>query len=301
MSNMDLYDAVRCPPKDAMKQIGAGRLKGKSDINPQWRIEALTRQFGPCGTGWTVKVVRVWSESYPSNGEVMAHAEVELRYRTPDGWSDPLPGYGGNKLVTKETNGLHVSDEGYKMAITDAISTAAKLLGVAGDVYRGTWDDSKYSKPQAARGKEGGSSKVKKEDVSTDRDTATDGGAGGLDPTKQTRPPNGSKKTKKAANPQTACKWAYADSAKNLGTDAKVLGTAFAKWLGFAAVAVGGDAAALMDKPNDPRWAKLAILAGNPSYTTKDGEWVPGDVGQDVQELMNHVASEFADQKELPI
>jgi len=186
---------------------------------------------------------------------------------------------------------------------TSAVGRALAAAGLGGSEYASADEvanalKNQSSTPQAARGTEGGKSKVKKEDVSTDRDTATDGGAGGLAPTKTARPPNGSKKTKKAANPQTACKWAYADSAKNLGTDAKVLGTAFAKWLGFAAVAVGGDAAALMDKPNDPRWAKLAILAGNPSYTTENGEWVPGDVGQDVQDVMNHAASEAADQQE---
>jgi hypothetical protein len=39
---------------------------------------------------------------------------------------------------------LHTSDEGYKMAVTDALGTALKMLGVGADVYAGRWDGSKY-------------------------------------------------------------------------------------------------------------------------------------------------------------
>ena len=51
--NMRIYDAVRSVPPEAIKPITAGRLKGKSDINPMWRIKVLTEQFGPCGEGWS--------------------------------------------------------------------------------------------------------------------------------------------------------------------------------------------------------------------------------------------------------
>ncbi len=50
--NMRIYDAVRSVPPEAIKPITAGRLKGKSDINPMWRIKVLTEQFGPCGEGF---------------------------------------------------------------------------------------------------------------------------------------------------------------------------------------------------------------------------------------------------------
>jgi hypothetical protein len=39
---------------------------------------------------------------------------------------------------------MHSNDEGYKMAITDALSVAMKSLGVAADIYMGLWDGSKY-------------------------------------------------------------------------------------------------------------------------------------------------------------
>ena len=52
MENMEVYNKVRQVPQNAQKQIQAGRLKGMTDINPQWRIEKLTEVFGPCGIGW---------------------------------------------------------------------------------------------------------------------------------------------------------------------------------------------------------------------------------------------------------
>ena len=42
MNHMDIYEAVRTPPQEALKAIEAGRLKGMTDINPMWRIKALT-------------------------------------------------------------------------------------------------------------------------------------------------------------------------------------------------------------------------------------------------------------------
>ena len=49
--NMRIYDVVRAVPEEAKRAITAGGLKGKTDINPMWRIKKLTGQFGPCGDG----------------------------------------------------------------------------------------------------------------------------------------------------------------------------------------------------------------------------------------------------------
>lgn len=141
--NMSLYNAVRTPPPEALKTIQAGRLKGMSDINPMWRIKALTEQFGPCGTGWKYTIERFWTES-GAGGEIAAFAQINLYYRIGEQWSDSVPGIGGSSFVSKEKTGLYVSDECYKMALTDALSVACKALGVAADVY---WqsDKSKYT------------------------------------------------------------------------------------------------------------------------------------------------------------
>ena len=51
MEDLELYEKFRVVPNEAKKTITAGRLKGKTDINPMWRIKALTEAFGPCGIG----------------------------------------------------------------------------------------------------------------------------------------------------------------------------------------------------------------------------------------------------------
>lgn len=143
MDPLALYNALAQPPQEALKVIEAGRMKGKTDINPMWRIKALTQQFGPCGTGWKYEITRQWLEP-GAQGEVSAFCNILLYYKQGGQWSEGVPGTGGSAFVAKERGGLYTSDECYKMALTDAISVAAKALGVAGNIY---WqnDPSKYS------------------------------------------------------------------------------------------------------------------------------------------------------------
>ena len=63
MDNLRIYNAVRAVPKEAQKPIGAGRLKGMTDINPMWRIKCLTEQFGVCGFGWYYDITDMWLET----------------------------------------------------------------------------------------------------------------------------------------------------------------------------------------------------------------------------------------------
>jgi len=145
MSNMRHWQKLCAPPAWAIKPIQAGRLKGKSDINPQWRMMAMTEAFGPCGEGWKYTIDKLWNEP-GSDEQVMGFALVSVYTRTETGWSEPVPGIGGSMLVEKETRGLYTSDEGYKMAVTDALSVAFKALGVAANIYSGDrFDGSKYS------------------------------------------------------------------------------------------------------------------------------------------------------------
>jgi len=150
MDNMKIWDAVKRPPSQALKTIQGGRLKGKSDINPQWRYQVMTEQFGVCGIGWKYEIVRLWIEPAPSD-QVFAFAKINLYIKIGEEWSEAIPGVGGSMLVTKETSGLFASDEGYKMAITDALSTAMKMIGVAGDIYAGLWDGTKYADKPAQK------------------------------------------------------------------------------------------------------------------------------------------------------
>jgi len=139
---MNIWNQQSQPPKWALRPIAAGRLKGKTDINPQWRYQAMTEMFGACGTGWKYTIDRLWTEPAP-DGQVFAFSQISLYYKT-DEWSVPIVGVGGSMLVQQESRGLHANDEGFKMATTDAIGTAMKMIGIASDIYAGKWDGSKY-------------------------------------------------------------------------------------------------------------------------------------------------------------
>lgn len=144
MENLGIYESVRQVPPSAQREIQAGRLKGKTDINPMWRIKALTEQFGPCGIGWKYVITDKRLEQ-GANNEVSAFVDIDLYIKVDGAWSDAIPGTGGSAFVASERNGLYTSDECFKMALTDAISVACKALGFGADVY---WakDATKYSR-----------------------------------------------------------------------------------------------------------------------------------------------------------
>lgn len=143
--NLRFYARVAHVPEEARKSIGAGRLKGKTDINPMWRIKALTETFGPCGFGWRYAITSQRFESSP-DGTTKAFVDIDLYVRDPETgeWSEPIPGIGGNNFYTQEGSGWYTNDECFKSALTDAISVAAKALGMGADVYWSN-DTTKYT------------------------------------------------------------------------------------------------------------------------------------------------------------
>ena len=123
MNNLSIYDKVRNVPKEACKDFNNGSFSG-TDINPMWRIKTLTDVFGPSGIGWYTEVLEHWSEEI--NGEVLVFVALNLYVKCEGEWSKPIYGVGGNKTLQQFRSGAKVSDEGYKMAYTDALSVAAK-------------------------------------------------------------------------------------------------------------------------------------------------------------------------------
>lgn len=151
--NLFIFNKVRKVPNNALKQINAGRLKGMSDVNPVWRILAMTDTFGVCGVGWKYEITKQWTETY--GNEIKGFCNINMYVKVDDKWSDAIPGTGGASFVAMERNGAYVSDEVYKMALTDALSVAMKSIGVAADIYfsKGADLGTKYAiNEQAANG-----------------------------------------------------------------------------------------------------------------------------------------------------
>lgn len=142
--NLQIYEASRAVPKNAKKPILGGRLTGKTDINPMFRIKKLTELFGPCGIGWKTEIVKK-ELVIGANNEMVAFVDINLYIKVGDSWSDAIPGTGGSSFIAIEKGKLYTSDECYKMAYTDALSVSCKLLGIGADVY---WEEdrTKYTK-----------------------------------------------------------------------------------------------------------------------------------------------------------
>ncbi len=143
MNNRRIWDKVHKPDPTSLKTIGGGRLKGMTDINPQWRLQAATEVFGPCGIGWWYTIKELWTVP-GADGQVMAFARVDVFYRDGESTSQPVEGIGGSMMISKEKDYLYTNDECYKMAVTDALSVAFKALGFGAEIYAGRWDGSKY-------------------------------------------------------------------------------------------------------------------------------------------------------------
>ena len=139
--NMRIYNAGREVPKEAQKSFNNGRFSG-TDINPMWRIKKLTELFGAAGIGWYTEILSERSEKL-NDDTVIAVVDLNLYIKDGGEWSKPIYGTGGNTLIAKGKP----SDEGYKMAYTDALSVACKALGIGADVYYGN-DKTKYTAQQ---------------------------------------------------------------------------------------------------------------------------------------------------------
>lgn len=148
MNNLEIYNKYRVVPKEALKPFDNGNFKG-TDINSMWRIKCLTEQFGVVGHGWTIKVLRTWTETDANTNETLAFAEIEMKVKINGEWGEPFTATGGNKLSSyvKSKDYYKTSDEAFKMAITDAFGVACKYLGIGANVY---WDNdkSKYTETE---------------------------------------------------------------------------------------------------------------------------------------------------------
>ncbi len=145
--NLRIFNQLKETPNEARTPIKAGRLNGFTDINTMWRLKRLTEVFGPCGIGWKYEITN--QRIIPGNGsEIAAFVDVLLFYKENGKWSAGVPGIGGSAFVQKEKNGYYTSNECFKMALSDAIGTACKALGMSADIYFSK-DRSKYNQNES--------------------------------------------------------------------------------------------------------------------------------------------------------
>jgi hypothetical protein len=143
MSNKALWDAVKVTDPKAVKPITGKPYKGNSP-KPYWLIERATDVFGPIGIGWGVDVK---SERFERITETdVLHVAVVSVWFVQDGKrSQTFDQMGGTKAAYMTSGGkVMVDEDAGKKSVTDGMVKCLSMIGFAGDIFSGQWDDSKY-------------------------------------------------------------------------------------------------------------------------------------------------------------
>lgn len=145
--NLRLWNRLkRTDPRATKPFTRAGGFRG-TQIDPAWRLQAMTEAFGPVGQGWGYEQTE-WTIV-----ERMVFACVRVWYRDPETGEKCFSGpqWGGTELLRRRRDGTEEpNDEAFKMSVTDALGKCLLQLGLAADVYLGLFDDSKYREESEA-------------------------------------------------------------------------------------------------------------------------------------------------------
>ena len=140
--NMKLWNQVCVTDPKAVKKITGKPYQGNSP-KPYWLIQRATEVFGPCGQGWGVEVK---SESFfrLAENEVMHSAVVTVWYMQ-DGHRCSIEQMGQTRACyVKKDGGLMTDEDAGKKSVTDGMVKCLSMIGFAGDIFSGRWDDSSY-------------------------------------------------------------------------------------------------------------------------------------------------------------
>jgi len=141
MENMKLWNSVCVTDPRAVKPITGKSYKGNSP-SPYWIIQRATETFGPCGTGWGVQVV---NERFERFGDESLHVATVLVWYVLDGKRGSIEQMGQTKAAYTSAAGKFIVDEDApKKSVTDGMVKCLSMLGFAGDIFSGQWDDSGY-------------------------------------------------------------------------------------------------------------------------------------------------------------
>lgn len=145
-NNLELWDKVEKTDPKHTKPITGKSYKGTSP-KPQWLVRKATETFGPCGIGWGFTVdERIESGAAIGGGarDQMHIAKVTVWYNW-NGERGEVTHVGGTPFSGFRSSGKPFTDEDApKKSVTDALVKALSMIGFAGDIFMGRFDDSKY-------------------------------------------------------------------------------------------------------------------------------------------------------------
>lgn len=140
--NTALWSSVCVTDPAAVKKITGKPYQGNSP-KPYWLIWRATEVFGPCGEGWGVEVK---SEGFHRMSEYdVMHSAVVVVWYMRNGKRCQIEQMGQTKACyAKKDGGLIVDEDAGKKSVTDGMVKCLSMIGFAGDIFSGRWDDSGY-------------------------------------------------------------------------------------------------------------------------------------------------------------
>lgn len=143
MDNKKLWNDAFVTDPRAVKEITGKSYKGNSP-KPFWLIERATDLFGPVGVGWGV-IVKSERFERLSETDVLHVAVVSVWFMHEGKRSETFDQMGGTKACYMTSKGsLMVDEDAGKKSVTDGMVKCLSMIGFAGDIFSGMWNDSKY-------------------------------------------------------------------------------------------------------------------------------------------------------------
>ncbi len=140
-TNTALWDSVETTPPSKTKAITGKPYKGTSP-QPYYLIRRATEVFGPCGIGWGFTIIDERLEDGWPNVRIHI-ARVRVWYEW-NGKRGEVEHVGQTVFCGSNKNGPFTDEDAPKKSVTDALVKALSLIGFAGDIFSGRYDDSKY-------------------------------------------------------------------------------------------------------------------------------------------------------------
>lgn len=137
----DLWDSVATTPPSKTKAITGKPYRGTSP-QPYYLIRRATEVFGPCGIGWGFNIIEERIEDGSQNVRIHI-ARVRVWYEWA-GKRGEVEHVGQTVFCGVNKHGPFTDEDAPKKSVTDALVKAMSLIGFAGDIFSGRYDDSKY-------------------------------------------------------------------------------------------------------------------------------------------------------------
>jgi hypothetical protein len=140
--HLKLWNTVEKTPLAHTKAITGKSYQGTSP-KPHYLVHKATETFGPIGIGWGFTIENERIEE-GAGGERMHIARVKVWYKW-EGERGEVEHIGGTQFSGIRSSGKPFTDEDApKKSVTDALVKALSMIGFAGDIFMGRFDDSKY-------------------------------------------------------------------------------------------------------------------------------------------------------------